>query len=229
MRCAMYSRSHRRAAPPGPVRLVGLARDRPGDRPADRADADRERRARRDRRVHAFLGARVPGRGCEPLRISGPPPDPGCRASREHPRSPSRSPRYREFLRPYGFDGELISANDDALAWLEQLAPDPPESARSGIDLPLVAATTLMRASAVAADRTLAGLPRLLPAEQAASSATPPWSSSRRRRPRSRRSSSRPTDSRAGSGRSRSSLRADSRRPRSPSTCTCRSTPCVTT
>jgi DNA-binding CsgD family transcriptional regulator len=53
----------------------------------------------------------------------------------------------------FASDGELISANDDALAWLEQLAPDPPESARSGVDLPLVAAGTLMRARAVAAER----------------------------------------------------------------------------
>ena len=42
--------------------------------------------------------------------------------------------------------GELISANDEALAWLEQLPPDAGDHGRFSLPLPMVAAGTLMHA-----------------------------------------------------------------------------------
>ena len=49
--------------------------------------------------------------------------------------------------------GELLSANDEALAWLEQLPPDSGDHGNFNLPLPMVAAGTLMRARATATAR----------------------------------------------------------------------------
>jgi DNA-binding CsgD family transcriptional regulator len=49
--------------------------------------------------------------------------------------------------------GELLSLNDDAAAWLEELAGDPAGETIFGVRLPMVVVSTLMRARAVAAGR----------------------------------------------------------------------------
>jgi DNA-binding CsgD family transcriptional regulator len=49
--------------------------------------------------------------------------------------------------------GELLSANDDAMAWLEQLPPDAGDHDTFSLPLPMVAAGTLMRARATATAR----------------------------------------------------------------------------
>jgi DNA-binding CsgD family transcriptional regulator len=49
--------------------------------------------------------------------------------------------------------GELLSANDEALAWLEQLPPDSDHHDHFNLPLPMVAAGTLMRARATATAR----------------------------------------------------------------------------
>ncbi len=49
--------------------------------------------------------------------------------------------------------GELLSANDEALAWLEQLPPDSDHHDNFNLPLPMVAAGTLMRARATATAR----------------------------------------------------------------------------
>jgi DNA-binding CsgD family transcriptional regulator len=49
--------------------------------------------------------------------------------------------------------GELLSANDEALAWLEQLPPDSGDHGTFSLPLPMVAAGTLMRARAAATAR----------------------------------------------------------------------------
>ena len=49
--------------------------------------------------------------------------------------------------------GELLSANDEALAWLEQLPPDSGDHGKLSVPLPMVAAGTLMRARADATAR----------------------------------------------------------------------------
>jgi DNA-binding CsgD family transcriptional regulator len=49
--------------------------------------------------------------------------------------------------------GELLSANDEALAWLEQLPPDSDRHDSFNLPLPMVAAGTLMRARATATAR----------------------------------------------------------------------------
>jgi DNA-binding CsgD family transcriptional regulator len=48
-------------------------------------------------------------------------------------------------------DGELVSANDDALAWLEELEAQPGRPQNLGVGLPVVFAGTLIRARAAAA------------------------------------------------------------------------------
>jgi DNA-binding CsgD family transcriptional regulator len=50
-------------------------------------------------------------------------------------------------------DGELISANDDALYWLDELAGELGGDAAFGVRLPMVVVSTLMRARAIAAER----------------------------------------------------------------------------
>ena len=49
--------------------------------------------------------------------------------------------------------GELLSANDEALAWLEQLPPDAGDHGNFSLPLPMVAAGTLMRARATTTAR----------------------------------------------------------------------------
>jgi DNA-binding CsgD family transcriptional regulator len=49
--------------------------------------------------------------------------------------------------------GELISINDDARAWLDELPPEPGEDDTFCVRLPLVVAGTLMRARAIAEER----------------------------------------------------------------------------
>lgn len=49
--------------------------------------------------------------------------------------------------------GELFSVNDDALAWLDELAVDSEGRVAFGIELPLVVLSTLARARAIAAER----------------------------------------------------------------------------
>jgi DNA-binding CsgD family transcriptional regulator len=49
--------------------------------------------------------------------------------------------------------GDLISINDDALAWLDELPPEPGRSHAFGVRLPMVAAGVLMRARAIAEGR----------------------------------------------------------------------------
>lgn len=77
-------------------------------------------------------------------------------AVREHSRAPlevapatARGPG----LMVFAPDGELVSANDDAVAWLEEMPADFVESRRFEISLPMVVVTTLMRARAIAAQR----------------------------------------------------------------------------
>ena len=53
----------------------------------------------------------------------------------------------------FAASGELISVNDDALAWLEELPPDTGDTDQFSVSLPMVAAATLMRARAIAQDR----------------------------------------------------------------------------
>jgi DNA-binding CsgD family transcriptional regulator len=49
--------------------------------------------------------------------------------------------------------GELVSVNDDALAWLDELPPDVGKIARSGVRFPIAVAAALMRARAIAEER----------------------------------------------------------------------------
>jgi DNA-binding CsgD family transcriptional regulator len=49
--------------------------------------------------------------------------------------------------------GELISANDDALAWLDELAGDGSERGAFDVPLPMAVVGTLMRARAIAEER----------------------------------------------------------------------------
>jgi hypothetical protein len=52
--------------------------------------------------------------------------------------------------------GELVSTNDDALAWLDELPPDLGKPDPSGPRLPIAIAAALMRARAIAEERDLA-------------------------------------------------------------------------
>jgi DNA-binding CsgD family transcriptional regulator len=56
-------------------------------------------------------------------------------------------------LMVFGADGELLSVNDDALAWLEELPHDPPERESFELRLPMVVAGALVRAQAIAQER----------------------------------------------------------------------------
>jgi DNA-binding CsgD family transcriptional regulator len=49
--------------------------------------------------------------------------------------------------------GELVSINDDALAWLEELPQEPGHDDKFSLHLPMVVAGTLMRARAIAEER----------------------------------------------------------------------------
>jgi DNA-binding CsgD family transcriptional regulator len=49
--------------------------------------------------------------------------------------------------------GELVSMNDDALAWLDELPPDHGKTAPFDIRFPIAIAATLMRARAIAEER----------------------------------------------------------------------------
>jgi hypothetical protein len=49
--------------------------------------------------------------------------------------------------------GELLSLNDDAAAWLDELDGDPAGETIFGVRLPMVVVSTLMRARAIAAGR----------------------------------------------------------------------------
>jgi DNA-binding CsgD family transcriptional regulator len=53
----------------------------------------------------------------------------------------------------FAASGELISVNDDALAWLDELPPDSGPQDTVTLPLPMVVAGTLMRARAIAGER----------------------------------------------------------------------------
>jgi DNA-binding CsgD family transcriptional regulator len=77
-------------------------------------------------------------------------------AIREHARAgakPIRDDGLGPGLVLFGREGELISINDDALAWLDQLPADPEQSNVFGVRLPMVVAGTVGRARAVAQER----------------------------------------------------------------------------
>jgi hypothetical protein len=104
-------------------------------------------------------------------------------AVRDHAREAARADRGADRgpgLLLFGPGGELISVNDDALAWLEELPADAGETEAFGVPLPMVVAGTLMRAHAIAegrdhgiararalaGDGPLARVPRLAPARR---------------------------------------------------------------
>jgi DNA-binding NarL/FixJ family response regulator len=78
-------------------------------------------------------------------------------AVREHARSPAAPPAPADQRGPglmvFAPDGELISVNDDALAWLDELVGDAAHSQRFSVPLPVVVVSTLMRARAIAEER----------------------------------------------------------------------------
>jgi DNA-binding CsgD family transcriptional regulator len=57
-------------------------------------------------------------------------------------------------LMVFAVGGELLSVNDDALAWLDELSGDVIERDAVGVALPIVAVSTLMRARAIAEARS---------------------------------------------------------------------------
>jgi DNA-binding CsgD family transcriptional regulator len=77
-------------------------------------------------------------------------------AVRDHTRSSSHTDRTGEQRGPglmlFAPSGELISANDDARRWLDELPHDPVESADFGGPLPMVLVAALMRARAITAE-----------------------------------------------------------------------------
>jgi DNA-binding CsgD family transcriptional regulator len=82
---------------------------------------------------------------------------PLAEAMREHARPTTARPRRADDPGPgvmlFAPDGELIFANDDALAWLDELTPDTEDECSFGTALPMVVAGTLMRARAIAEQR----------------------------------------------------------------------------
>jgi len=82
---------------------------------------------------------------------------PLAEAAREHARpveaaaggGEGRGPGLMLFAPP----GELMSVNDDALAWLDELPPDAIDAESFDVRLPMVVAATLVRARAIAHDR----------------------------------------------------------------------------
>jgi DNA-binding CsgD family transcriptional regulator len=82
---------------------------------------------------------------------------PVASAVREHARSDARPPMESEGLGPglmlFSSSGELVSVNDDARGWLEQLPPDSVETDGFDVRLPMVVCSTLMRARAIAEER----------------------------------------------------------------------------
>ncbi|MQA72749.1 MAG: LuxR family transcriptional regulator [Solirubrobacterales bacterium] len=78
-------------------------------------------------------------------------------AVRDHARPATRTPARAEGPGPglmlFAPDGELLSINDDALAWLEELPTDLEEPGAFGVSLPIVVLSTLMCARATAAGR----------------------------------------------------------------------------
>jgi DNA-binding CsgD family transcriptional regulator len=79
-------------------------------------------------------------------------------AVREHARREAEAPVTAEGAGPglmlFSPEGELVSVNDDALAWLEELLPSAGQDCDSfGVRLPMVAAATLARARAIAEQR----------------------------------------------------------------------------
>jgi DNA-binding CsgD family transcriptional regulator len=76
---------------------------------------------------------------------------------RAHARpTPARPPRGREpgpGVMLFAGDGGLIAANDDALAWLDELPPDAGEETPHPGTLPIAVAGTLVRARAIAEQR----------------------------------------------------------------------------
>ena len=78
-------------------------------------------------------------------------------AVREHARPAGPAQRVADERGPglllFDGDGELTSINDDALAWLDELPPEPEAAEAFGVRLPMVVAGTLMRARALAEQR----------------------------------------------------------------------------
>jgi DNA-binding CsgD family transcriptional regulator len=77
-------------------------------------------------------------------------------AVRDHARSVPESPADGERgpgLMLFATTGELVSTNDDALAWLDELPPDVGKPSPSGIRFPITVAAALMRARAIAEQR----------------------------------------------------------------------------
>jgi DNA-binding CsgD family transcriptional regulator len=78
-------------------------------------------------------------------------------AVREHAQpvapAPADTGRHGPGLMLFAPSGELISVNDDALAWLDELATEPVEGDAFAVPLPIVVAATLMRARAIAQER----------------------------------------------------------------------------
>jgi DNA-binding CsgD family transcriptional regulator len=111
-----------------PWASMGLYRER-GRRPFTRADAD-------------LLAG-----------LSGP----VAAAVRDHSRTVTSAPAGTDARGPgvllFDAAGELISINDAALAWLEEMPPEPGEAGAFSVRLPMVVASTLMRARAIAEER----------------------------------------------------------------------------
>jgi DNA-binding CsgD family transcriptional regulator len=82
---------------------------------------------------------------------------PIAEAVRDHARPATRSPAASEGRGPglmlFAPTGELISVNDDALAWLDELPPDSIDAESFNVRLPMIVAGALMRARAVAQER----------------------------------------------------------------------------
>jgi DNA-binding NarL/FixJ family response regulator len=83
--------------------------------------------------------------------------EPLALAVREHARSTLRAPvradRHGPGVMLFAPGGELISVNDDALAWLDEIAGVAVERRAFAFPLPIVVVSTLMRARAIAEER----------------------------------------------------------------------------
>jgi DNA-binding CsgD family transcriptional regulator len=82
--------------------------------------------------------------------------EPLATAIREHSRAPATQSASHEPRGPglllFSAEGELLSSNDDALAWLDELAEATPHD-RFAFPLPMAVVGTLMRARAIADQR----------------------------------------------------------------------------